>query len=480
MIRSIFLTLGLVTPALVACVSGPDFQSPINSNLTHYTVHTLADKTASASIPLGGSQRLVEGLAIDGKWWKSLGSSPLNQLIEDALRESPTLMGIAANLRQARELHAAQVGFRQSPQVDTALGSQRQNTSPSSQGLTGDGRQFNLYSASIGLHYTFDWTGGSQRALEASSARADFRQFELSAARLTLAASIATTAIVQARLNAQLDAMTLVLRVQEEQLRIALERVRIGQAAPDEALGIQVQAEQTRAEQSALRKQLLQSEHLLVVLAGRAPGSKGLPTFQLNDFVLPAEIPLIVPSELVRRRPEILASEALLRAANADYGVAVSKLYPTLNLSANMGSQALTTGALFGGGSAVWGLMGQLTQSLFDARLPAEKRAALAAFDAASANYQSVVLQSLRQVADALDAIHSDAHTLTALAAADRANQASLRLVERQVQLGSASYLQLLSAQKQVQAGKLSLILAQAQRLSDSVALYQALGGGLS
>jgi len=172
-------------------------------------------------------------------------------------------------------------------------------------------------------------------------------------------------------------------------------------------------------------------------------------------------MPLVVPSELVRRRPDIQASEALLHAANADYGVAVAKLYPQINLSANLGSQALTTGTLFGGGSAVWGLVAQLTQPLFNPGLPAEKRAALAAFDAAAANYQSVVLESLRNVADTLRAVESDAQTLTALAAADMAAQASLQSVERQYRLGAASYLQLLIAQQQAQSIRINMVAAQ-------------------
>ena len=254
--------------------------------------------------------------------------------------------------------------------------------------------------------------------------------------------------------------------------------MRIGQASPDEALSLQAQAEQTRAELPALRKQLQQTEHLLAVLAGRAPGTGGIPAFTLADFTLPVEMPLVVPSELVRRRPDIQASEALLHAANADYGVAVAKLYPQINLSANLGSQALTTGTLFGGGSAVWGLVAQLTQPLLIQGYPL-KRAALAAFDAA-ANYQSVVLESLRNVADTLRAVESDAQTLTALAAADMAAQASLQSVERQYRLGAASYLQLLIAQQQAQSIRINMVAAQAQRLVDSVALYQALGGGVS
>ena len=437
--------------------------------MARYTATPVADRTASAPTQFGETQRLVEGLPIETQWWQSLGSSTLDGLINEAFHVSPTLASISANLRQAQELLAAQAGSTQYPQVDVALGSQRQQMSPSSQGLSGDARQFSLYNASVGVHYNLDLAGGNRRALEALAARADYRRFELNAARLALAGNMATAAITRARLAAQLEATTAILRVQDEQLRLAHERVRIGQASPDEALSLQAQAEQTRAELPALRKQLQQTEHLLAVLA-----------FTLADFTLPVEMPLVVPSELVRRRPDIQASEALLHAANADYGVAVAKLYPQINLSANLGSQALTTGTLFGGGSAVWGLVAQLTQPLFNPGLPAEKRAALAAFDAAAANYQSVVLESLRNVADTLRAVESDAQTLTALAAADMAAQASLQSVERQYRLGAASYLQLLIAQQQAQSIRINMVAAQAQRLVDSVALYQALGGGVS
>jgi len=180
----------------------------------------------------------------------------------------------------------------------------------------------------------------------------------------------------------------------------------------------------------------------------------------------------------VRNRPDFQAAEALLHSANAEYGVAIAKLYPQLNLSATLGSQALTTGALFGSGSAVWSLVAQLTQPLFNPGLPAEKRAALAAFDAAAANYRNVVLEALRNVADVLRALDNDAQRLAALAAADAAAQESLASMQRQYSLGAAGYIQLLTAQQQAQQTRISLIEAQARRLADSVALYQAMGGG--
>jgi NodT family efflux transporter outer membrane factor (OMF) lipoprotein len=473
------LVAGLIAASLSGCAAGPDFQRPSVPDGARYTATATGARTVSAATQFGEAQLLLEGLPIDAQWWRTLGSPELDRLIDEALQASPTLAAASANLRQAQELLAAHAGSTQYPQADALLGVQRQQSSPSSQGSSGDARQFSLYNASVGVHYQLDLAGGNRRALEALAARVDYRRFELNAVRLSLAGNIATAAITHARLAVQLEATAAIVRAQDEQLRLTHERVRIGQASPDEVLSLQAQAEQTRAELPALRKQLQQTEHLLALLAGRSPGEGGVPAFALTDFTLPAKLPLVVPSELVRRRPDIQAAEALLHAANADYGVAVARLYPQLNLSANLGSQALTTGALFGGGSAVWSLVGQLTQPLFNPGLPAEKRAALAAFDAAAANYQNVVLESFRNVADTLRAVESDAQTLIAVAAADAAAQASLQSVARQYRLGAVSSLQLLIAQQQAQQIRINLVAAQAQRLVDSVALYKALGGGV-
>lgn len=475
-----YLVAGLVTVGLAGCAAGPDFQRPTAPDVARYTATPVADRTASAPTPFGETQRLVEGLPIETQWWQSLGSPKLDALVEQAFRASPTLEKAKASLRQAQEIHSAKAGSTLYPQVDGGLGALRQRTSPSTTGQAGDARQFGLYNASIDVQYQLDLAGGNRRALEALAARAEYQRYEWQAARLTLAASVVTSAITQARLAGQIKSTDAILAAMDEQLRITQERLRLGQAAPYEVLALQTDVEQTRAGLPLLRTQFQQNEHLLAVLTGRAPGADGLPDFTMEEFTLPSDLPVVLPSELVRRRLDIQAAEALLHAANAEYGVAVAQLYPQINISASLGSQALTTGALFGGGSAVWSLVGQLTQPLFNPGLPAEKRAALAAFDAAAANYQNVVLESLRNVADALRAVENDALWLAALAAADTAAQGSLESVQTQYRFGSNSYVQLLIAQQQAQQTRINLIAAQAQRLLDSATLFQSMGGGIS
>ncbi|MDY0106621.1 MAG: efflux transporter outer membrane subunit [Giesbergeria sp.] len=462
---------------LAGCTAGPDFRPPVPPADAGWVLPTTA-QTASAATDLGQPQQWKDRMDLAAPWWRHLGSPQLDALIDEALSASPTLAAAQATLRQAQELQSAQTAALQLPRADLAVGSQRQQTSPSAQGQAGLGRAFSLHSASVGVQYPLDLAGGNRRALEGLAARTEHRRYQLEAARLGLAASVATAAIAQSRLAAQAEALQALVDNQEQQEALARERVRLGHAMPDELLALHAQREQARSGLPLLHKQRQQAGHLLAMLAGRAPGAAPLPAFTLGDFRLPEALPLVVPSELVRQRPDIQAAQALMQAASADYGVAVARLYPQIRLSANLGSQALSTGALFGGGSAVWALVGQLTQSLFNPALPAERRAALAALDAAAANYQAVVLEALRGVADALRAVEGDADALAALARADAAAQGSLQSMERQHALGSASYLQLLVAQQQALQVRSNLVAAQAQRLADSALLFQAVGAG--
>lgn len=474
------LCIVFILPSLLTgCAVGPDFTRPAKPDVATYTAAPLPAYTTSAPTTLGGAQQFVEGDRITPHWWKEFGSPRLEALITEALQANPTLAGAQAAVRQAQELYAAQSGSTRYPLVDATVGSQRQRFNPNTMGQDGESREFSLYTAGVGVQYTFDLFGGNRRAFEALAARVDYQRYQLEGARLTLAGAIVTAALTQAKLAGQIQASEAILNSQEEQLGLTRERLRLGNAAPDELLALQPQVEETRDAILFLRNQLQQNKHLLSVLAGRAPGAGSGPTFTLEEFTLPAELPLVVPSELVRTRPDIQAAEALLHEANAEYGVAIAKLYPQITLSADLGTQALTTAALFGSGSAVWSLVGQLMQPLFNPGLPAKKRAALAAFDAAAANYQSVVLESLRTVANVLCVLDNDAQRLTAMFAADSAARQSMDSMQRRYALGASSYLELLVAQQQAQRTRINLIEARSKRLVNSAAFYQALGGGL-
>lgn len=464
--------------ALAGCAAGPDFEPPAAPQVAAYTEAKLPAQTASSPVQLGGAQRFVAGRPVATDWWTQFGSPKLDALIARSLERSPTVAAAQATLRQARETHAAQRGSTRSPQVNATLGAQALQNNTAAMGLPGGKRRYDLYNAGLGVSYALDLSGGNRRALESLAAQSDWRRYQLDGARLTLAGSIIATAVDQALLGGQIDALEHLLAAQQEQLRITRDRERLGVASGGDVAALLAQVEQTRAGIPPLRNRMDQTSHLLAVLGGQPPGAADVPRFVLTDFTLPADLPLSLPSELARHRPDILAAEALLHAASAQIGVTVARQYPQINLNATLGSQALTAAGLFGSGSLIWGLAGQLVQPVFKPGLKAEARAAEAGFDAAAANYRETVLQGLRQVADALRALEHDAQTLQAQAAADATARESQRLVERQYALGSASYLQLLTAQQQAQQARMGLIAAQAARLTDTAALYQALGGG--
>ncbi|OIQ84644.1 antibiotic efflux pump outer membrane protein ArpC precursor [mine drainage metagenome] len=470
----------LAAALLAGCASvGPDFKAPPPPDVTSYTHAALPAATASAPGTLGAGQRFASGAQVDTQWWRSFGNAQLDALVARALHNSPTLEAARATLRQAQQLYAAQAGSTQYPTVSAKLGVTREGVNSAAQGQSnGYQNVFNLYNAGIGVNYNLDLFGGNRRALEALAAKADYQRYQLAGARLTLAANVVTTAFAQAQASAQLAANEAILRAQQHQLEITEQQFKLGATARSAVLSLRTQVETTRASLPALRNRREQADHLLATLLGDAPGAAALPQFELGAFTLPASLPVSVPSALLRQRPDVQASMALLHEATAQYGVAVSNLYPQINLSATIGEQALSTGALFGPGSLIWSLAGSLAQPLFNAGLKAGANAAQENLAAAGANYRATVLQALRNVADALRQLDNDAQALQAQQGADAAAQDSLQLVEQQYRLGAASYLQLLIAQQAAQQARISLIAAQAARLADSAALYQAMGGG--
>ncbi len=457
-----------VALVLAGCKAGPQFQRPAAPEVSGYSAEPLKQ-------PAGQTQEFIELSAFGKEGWQSLCNEELSALISEALERNPTLIAAEATLRQARELYSAKAGTTYYPKISADLGAQRQRFNPITMGQSSSPREFNILRAGLGAQYSFDLAGGNRRALEVLAARSDYEQYRLEGARLTLAADILATAMERAGLQRQLEVMENILQVQEEQLALTAERIRLGHVQPDEELSQQTRLEQTRAELPLLRNQIQQNGHLLAVLLGRAPAERPVPDFRLEDFTLPPQLPLLIPSELVHARPDILGAEALLHAANAEYGVAISRLYPQLTLSAGLATQALTPEELFGGFSIIWNLVGQITQPLFDPALPAEKRAALAAFDAAAANYQHVVLEALRNVADILKRVENDSDRLEAFAAADRAKGAWLETMERRQSLGAASYYELLLERQERLLSRMDLAQAQTQCLLNSVAFFQAM-----
>jgi NodT family efflux transporter outer membrane factor (OMF) lipoprotein len=471
----------VVAAALVlgGCAVGPDFHEPQSPRTASYTSAPLPAETAGADTRAGAPQRFVAGEDVPAQWWTLFHSEALDALIRQALTASPTLAAAQATLRQAQENYRAEIGAV-SPHVDATLSAQRQRFSPA---VMGQGNApstiFNLYNASVGVSYIFDVGGGWRRELEAASAQVDYRNFQVQAAYLALTANLVTTAVREASLRAQVAATQELLTVQRHQLDIVERQYKLGGATRSDVLAQRTDYAQLQATLLPLEKELAQTRNALAVLTGTLPSEAKMPVFTLESLTLPVDLPLTVPSMLVRQRPDIRAAESLLHQASAQVGVATANLYPRITLSGSLGSEANQSGDLFTGHAGIWSIGASLLQPIFHGgELTARRRAAIAAYDQALAQYRDTVLHAFQNVADALRALDVDARLLQAEADAEAVAQESFELTQKQYELGGANYLTLLNAERRYQQARINLVQAQAARYADTAALFQALGGG--
>jgi NodT family efflux transporter outer membrane factor (OMF) lipoprotein len=474
----------MVAPALIAaavagCAVGPDFRELDAPKTNSYTSTVLPEETVTTPGRAGTAQRFMAGGDIPAQWWTLFHSEPLDRLIRQALADSPSLAAAQAKLRQAQENLRAEVGAV-SPSVDAKLSAQRQRFSPAAIGQSNaPSTDFNLYNASVGVTYTFDVGGGWRRELEAMRAQVDYQSFQLEGAHLALTANIVTTAISEASLRAQMQAFHEIEALQQNELDITETQFKLGGARRTDVLAQRAQLVQVRATLLPLEKELAQTRHLLAVLTGKLPSEADLPEFTLETLELPQQLPVSLPSALVRQRPDIRAAEALLHQASAQVGVATANLYPRITLSGSYGWEANSSANLFGPTTSIWNVGASLLQPLFHGgELTARRRAAIAAYDQATAQYRDTVLHAFQNVADALRALDVDARTLKAQTEADVVARDTLDLTHKEFLLGAANYLSLLNAQHQYQQARISLVQFQALRYADTAALFQALGGG--
>jgi len=473
----ILLMAGLI---LNACAVGPDFKRPEAPTVQSYTETELPGETASAPGTAGSAQRLGPGSDIPAQWWILFHSEALDALIRQGLTDSPTLASAQATLREAQENLRAQAGSALVPSVDGNLSARRQKISGASFGQpSSPGVLFNLFNASVNVSYALDIFGGARRELEALRSQVDYQKYQLEGTQLALTSNIINAAIKEASLREQIRSTEEIVSSLERQYDLVQRQFQMGGASRSDVLAQQTQLSQTRATLPPLELNLAQTRHLLAILVGRFPSEAGLPEFNLQTLDLPQELPVSLPSSLVRQRPDVLASESLLHQASAQVGVATAALFPQITLNGSYGSEASHPGDMFSAGAGVWRIGAGLLQPLFHGgELTAQRRAAIAAYDQAEAQYRETVLTAFQNVADVLRALELDANLLKAQAEAEKSASESLEITQKQFEFGAVNYLSLLNAERQHREAQVFLIQAQARRYADTVALFQALGGG--
>lgn len=464
---------------LAGCTLGPDFHTPAAPAASGYTREPLPGQTESAPVQGGAAQRFVPAADIPGEWWTLFHSPELNNLVTESVRANPTLTAAQAALRNAMENVRAQQGLFY-PQVNANLSaSANRQAAQLSPVLNSNALFYSLYQAQLNASWTPDIFGNNRRQVEALQAQADAQRYQLDAAWLAMTANVVAAAIQEASLRGQIAANRQVIQSIEDALSIMRRQMELGQIAGADVAAQGAALAQAQQTLPPLEKQLAQERDLLTALAGRLPSDEIGENFDLASLELPQELPVSLPSRLVEQRPDIKVAEANMHAANAEVGVAVTNMLPQVTISADLGSVASNIGDLIRPGSGFWTVGGNLLQPLFEGgRLKHLTRAAQAAYEQAAANYRGTVLTAFQNVADSLHALQADAEALNAASATENAALRSLNIARRQLQLGQIQYLGLLTAQQAYEQALITRIQAQASRLADTAALFQALGGG--
>lgn len=478
-----FLMVSLLA-LLAACAVGPNYSKPAAPGIDGYTPVALPSATSAAG---GVAQSFVSGADISADWWTMFHSTQLNSLIDAALANNPNLTAAQDTLIEAQENVRAEEGSFL-PSLSGSFQAEREQDSSATLATFGAaGSQttaqtispFTLYDASLSVSYTLDVFGGVRRQVESLAAQADYEHYELEAAYLSLTANIVTAAVTEASLNAQIDATNQIIAAEQSQLDILNRQFSFGGVPMANVISEQATLASTQATLPPLESSLAQTRNQLADYVGVFPANFHVADFTLASLNLPQDLPVSLPSALVNQRPDIQAAAAQLHEASANVGVATANMLPQITLSADVGHEALDTATLFTPQTLIWSLVGGITQPIFEGgALTAKRKASIAALRAAGAQYQTTVLSAFQNVADALQALQFDADTLAADQLAEQTSARSLGVVQDQYQLGGQPFTAVLTAQATYQNAVVARVKAQATRLSDTAALYQALGGG--
>ena len=474
-------SLATTTLVLSACAVGPNYHPAPPPTGDRYTPEPLPEQTVSTQTTGGEAQHFQLGRDLPGEWWTLFSSAKLDELIKQALASYPNIAAQQAALREAQDnMRAGQGPFF--PQFNGSAWGQRSQQSGAEVFPGFPNFISNIFYTTVSVSYTFDIFGKQRRTVENLRAAAVQQNFELEASYLTLASNVASTVIQIASTRDQIAATNEIISVEGKQLDNIKQRAQLGSLTRSDILQQQSNLDAVRATLPPLQQQLAAAEHSLAVLTGHFPRDLATVELSLSDLRLPQELPVSLPSALVAQRPDIRAQAAVVHQASANIGVATANMLPQLTLTGSFGGATTEIGTLLNSASGIWtlgGPQGGLTAPLFEGgTLRAKRRAAVDAYDQSVAQYRLTVLQAFQNVADTLTALDNDAQALAAQHDALLSARASLDLVQRQYDLGAVNYVSLLTAEQTYQQAQLAYVRAVASRFTDTVTLFQALGGG--
>jgi len=467
--RSLAVAAQIMVAALVlaGCAVGPDYMRPALDMPVAWTVEAPFREGAP------------NDLASKGAWWLRFGDPKLDALEQQALAGSPTLTAASARLAQARAvLSASSAGLL--PQVALNLRAARQKISADRPLTNYASPNFstvqNDFVGAFAVNYEVDLAGRVRRTIEGARASVEQSAADLENVRLLLTAELATDYFSLRELDIELDVLSRSIDLQKRSLELATARHDLGAASGLDVAQQQALLDSTLTQVDVLRRQRTQFEHAIATLTGTAA-----PLFALAEEVrdlVPPQVPIGVPSDVLERRPDVATAERAMAVANAQIGVANAAFYPSIILGPSYGAESNSLGTLFNASSLLWSVGVSIAQPIFDAgRLRANLDFAKAGYDVTVANYRRVVLTAMQEAEDGITGMAALDRAFAQARVAIESARRVLDIATSRYEGGVATYLEVITAQQGLLNNERLAAQLQGQLLLTSVFLVKALGG---
>jgi NodT family efflux transporter outer membrane factor (OMF) lipoprotein len=475
MTRFLIIVLSL-SLALAGCKVGPDYHPP----------STAADGNFGPAPEKASAQpyALTPASTETAEWWSTLNDPVLNSLIEQAVSANHDVRLAAARVREARARRAV-VGAGQYPELDVNAAESRNRFSKtaapySAFNVPGFPWGFDLYQAGFDASWELDLFGAVRRSVEAADAGLQAGIEDQRSVLVSVLAEVARNYVELRGYQQQLAISDRDLQTQRETLELILDRTRKGTATQLDVSRAAAQVSTTEAQLPFLRNLQWQAMHRLAVLIGQQPGALVETLSEVKPVPTPpAETPIGVPAELLRRRPDIRRAERVLAAATARVGMATADLYPRFSLTGSFSLQSSNFSDVGRWDSRTFGFGPAVLWPILDAgRLRALVRASDAQQEQALILYEQTILQSLEEVHDAIAAFVTEQDRRKALQEAVRQDQDSTDLSQDLYRKGLTDFTTVLDSQQKLCQAQEALVQSETTVTTSLIALYKALGGG--
>jgi NodT family efflux transporter outer membrane factor (OMF) lipoprotein len=456
--------------ALYGCAAGPDYvRPPVETPAAYKEVE-------------GWKQAAPRDEKPRGNWWEAYNDPQLNALVTQIAISNQTIKAAEAAVRAAHAL-TDQARAAYFPIVTANASMTRSGGRPSASGgsvnSTGGGGGSNSYNVSLDATWEVDLWGKVRRTVEASEATAQATAGDLGAAELSAQATLAEDYFLLRAQDAQIRLLNDTAKEYEKSLQLTRNQYAVGVAGRSDVVQAETQLKSTQAQAIDAMVLRAQLEHAIAILVGKPPAEFSIAVESVRTTF--PDVPVALPSDLLERRPDIAAAERRAAAANAQIGVAEAAFFPALTLSATGGFQSSLLSKLFTLPSRYWSLGPGLAEVIFDAGLrQAQTAQAIATYDQNVANYRQTVLVAFQDVEDNLAALRILEQEAAVQDEAVKAARESVTITLNQYRAGTVNYLAVVVVQATALSNERAALTILGQRLTDSVALVKALGGGWS